>query len=257
MKTRIKSEPIHVVVADSDQIRRQLLVKEFLRQSNLKVVASGTDSMSIRSVLAEVPADVMLMAESIECDHKHVLLGIREALAVRPSLRCVAMLEALDREIIVGAFRAGARGLVSLKKSSLKELAKCITCVSRDEIWATNAQVLCLIDAFKRSSAVAIVNAKGHSLLTPKQQKLVELVAEGMGNREVAQHLNVTENTVKKSLLRIFDKVGVSNRVELVLCALARKDDTSGDHDGNGKLPVRSIAALEGNNTSTSRAGNS
>jgi DNA-binding CsgD family transcriptional regulator len=78
-----------------------------------------------------------------------------------------------------------------------------------------------MIEALKQAPFVRVVNAKGKDLLTSRQRQLVELVAEGLGNREIARQMNVSENTVKKALLRVFDKIGVSNRVELVLCALA------------------------------------
>jgi DNA-binding CsgD family transcriptional regulator len=68
-----------------------------------------------------------------------------------------------------------------------------------------------------------VINAKGEGVLTPREDQVVSLVAEGIVNREIAQQLGVKENTVKKSLLRIYDKVGVSNRVELVLYALANR----------------------------------
>jgi len=64
------------------------------------------------------------------------------------------------------------------------------------------------------------VNARGGKLLTPREEQVVALVAEGLQNRDIAQELNLSEHTVKKYLLRIFDKVGISTRVELVLYAV-------------------------------------
>jgi DNA-binding CsgD family transcriptional regulator len=68
-----------------------------------------------------------------------------------------------------------------------------------------------------------VINAKGEGLLSPREEQVVNLVAEGIGNREVALQLGIKENTVKKSLLRIYDRLGVSNRVELVLYALTHR----------------------------------
>jgi DNA-binding NarL/FixJ family response regulator len=80
-----------------------------------------------------------------------------------------------------------------------------------------------LIEALRSPRSTRIVNAKGEGLLTARENQVVSLVAEGIGNREIAQQLGVKENTVKKSLLRIYDKVGISNRVELVLYALTNR----------------------------------
>jgi DNA-binding CsgD family transcriptional regulator len=80
-----------------------------------------------------------------------------------------------------------------------------------------------VIDALTSSSPTRIINAKGEGLLSPREEQVANLVAEGIGNREVGQQLGIKENTVKKSLLRIYDKLGVSNRVELVLYALTHR----------------------------------
>jgi len=80
-----------------------------------------------------------------------------------------------------------------------------------------------VIDALTSGSATRVINAKGEGLLTPREEQIVTLVAEGIGNREIAEQLGIKENTVKKSLLRTYDKLGVSNRVELVLYALMHR----------------------------------
>jgi DNA-binding CsgD family transcriptional regulator len=80
-----------------------------------------------------------------------------------------------------------------------------------------------IIDALISAPATRVINAKGEGLLTPREEQIVNLVAEGIGNREIAEQLGIKENTIKKSLLRTYDKLGVSNRVELVLYALAHR----------------------------------
>jgi DNA-binding NarL/FixJ family response regulator len=225
---------IHVLVADSDLIRRKLLVRELQRQAGLKISGCDNEVSACRHALGAFPADVLLWVASSQCDAKQVFSGIRETLRFRPTLRCIALLESWDRENTISAFRAGVRGLFSLDQGSLLDLRKCISCVFRDQVWANGPQILVLIEAFKRSPVVQILDVKGKNLLTARQQELVQLVAEGMGNREVAQRLNITENTVKKALLRIFDKVGVSNRVELVLAALAFDNP---QHQRNTRVP--------------------
>jgi len=78
-----------------------------------------------------------------------------------------------------------------------------------------------VIDALSIGPCVRLINSRGQVMLTPREEKTVSLVAEGLNNREIARELDLKENTVKKSLLRIYDKLGVSNRVELVLYALS------------------------------------
>jgi DNA-binding CsgD family transcriptional regulator len=95
--------------------------------------------------------------------------------------------------------------------------------VNSGEFWVSNEQFGYVIDALRVGVHHRVVNATNVALLTPREEQVVSLVADGLGNREVAQHLDVKENTIKKSLLRIYDKLGVSNRVELVLYVLTHQ----------------------------------
>ncbi len=234
-------EPVAVLIADSDLIRRQLLTRELIRRPQFRIRSCSNDAAQCKDILGEFPANVLLWAESSQSAAKQAFSAMREVLSFYPALRGVALFEAWDRELVIGAFRAGVRGIFSLEQGSIDNLRKCILSVHRDQVWASHEQVLMLVEAFRSSPVVRISNVHGRNLLTPRQQQLVELVAEGMGNREVAQCLNVSENTVKKSLLRIFDKVGVSNRVELVLSALTFKSEEpeNGSHGADGgRTPV-------------------
>ena len=233
-------ERISVLIADSNLIRIQLFTRELQRNGTFSIANCENNPLACKSALKTFPADVLLWAQSSQCEINQVFSGMREVLSSRSSVRGVALLEAWSDDSVVRAFRVGVRGLFSLEQASLPELRKCILCVFRNQVWATNEQILLLLETFKGSSLVQIANAKGEGLLTPRQRQLVQLVAEGMGNREVAQNMNITENTVKKSLLRIFDKVGVSNRVELVLSALASRnlDSEKEAAKATGKSPV-------------------
>lgn len=233
-------EAVAVLIADSDLIRRHLLARELQRSSLLKIRSCNNDVDSCKQILSEFPAGILLWAENSLSAARQAFSGMREVLAFNPSLRVVVLLELWNRDLVIDAFRSGVRGIFSLEQGSIDALRKCILSVHREQVWATHDQVLMLIEAFKCSPVVRVANVEGRTLLTPRQLQLVELVAEGMGNREVAQRLNVTENTVKKSLLRIFDKVGVSNRVELVLSALAfrSQEPNNGTQLAAGKSPV-------------------
>src|SRR5207245_5447868 len=96
-----------------------------------------------------------------------------------------------------------------------------------------------VLDALMLSPGMHVTNSRGEGLLTPREEQVVGLVAEGAGNRDIAERLNIKENTVKKSLLRIYDKLGVSNRVELVLYALTHR----GAETSAPKRPPLSVLA--------------
>jgi DNA-binding NarL/FixJ family response regulator len=100
-------------------------------------------------------------------------------------------------------------------------LCKCIQCVFRGEVWINSRQMNYVLDAFSEVPTLRAVNSTGRSLLTPREEQVVALVADGLTNRAVASELGLSEHTIKKYLLRIFDKVGISSRVELVLYAMS------------------------------------
>jgi DNA-binding NarL/FixJ family response regulator len=138
-----------------------------------------------------------------------------------PNLAIVLLLDNYDRELVVNSLRAGARGLFCLASMPFKSLCRCITSVHQGQYWTNTEQMRYVIDALSIGPSVRLINSRGQVVLTPREEQTVNLVTEGLNNREIARELNLKENTVKKSLLRIYDKLGVSNRVELVLYALS------------------------------------
>jgi DNA-binding NarL/FixJ family response regulator len=117
----------------------------------------------------------------------------------------------LDR--VIDAFRTGARGIV-YSTENLDQLAKCVDCVSRGEVWVRPADLPLIFDGLSKSN-VRIADVTGRSLLSPREEEISRLVAEGMSNREVSRTLKISESTVKNSIFNIFEKLGISNRVEL------------------------------------------
>ena len=119
--------------------------------------------------------------------------------------------------------RASVRGLFCRACHPFKALCRCITVVHQGQYWTSTEQMGYVIEALSSTPTTRVINAKGESMLTPREEDVVNLVAEGIGNREIAEQLAIKENTVEKSLLRTYDKLGVSNRVELVLYALTHR----------------------------------
>jgi len=117
----------------------------------------------------------------------------------------------LDR--VIDAFRTGVRGIV-YSTEKLDQLAKCVDCVSRGEVWVRRAELALIFDGLSKSD-VRVTDAAGRVLLSPREEEISQLVAEGMSNREVSRTLKITESTVKNSIFHIFEKLGISNRVEL------------------------------------------
>jgi DNA-binding NarL/FixJ family response regulator len=213
---------IRVLLADSNQTQAQLLSSALRRQPGLSVTCCRNELSDCLQALRLAPVDAVLLGDN-PADHIHLIDIVRGLHASYPHIGLILLLDSYDRNLVVDAMRAGARGLFCRACQPFRALGRCISVVHQGQLWASTEHISYMIEALKSPSPTRVINAKGEVLLTPREDQVVILVAEGIGNREIAQQLGVKENTVKKSLLRIYDKVGVSNRVELVLYALTHR----------------------------------
>jgi len=99
--------------------------------------------------------------------------------------------------------------------------------VHKGQIWASNEDLEHLIGALSQTKPLHLKNPDGMPLLTRREEEVVHLVADGLKNREIAERLKVKEHSVRNYLYRIFEKLGVSNRVELILYAFSHRDGSS------------------------------
>jgi DNA-binding NarL/FixJ family response regulator len=145
---------------------------------------------------------------------------VRRLNVTHPGINKVLLLDNYNRDLVVNAFRSGARGLFCFSEYPFRMLCKCLQSVHQGQVWANNTQFQYLLETVSQVPSLRMVNARGMRILTPREEQVVALVADGLSNREVAQELNLSEHTIKKYLFRIFDKLGISSRVELVLYAV-------------------------------------
>jgi DNA-binding NarL/FixJ family response regulator len=175
--------------------------------------------------------DVVLLSVDSAQNSMAVLGVVTDIHARHPATRVILLLDSNHRELIIEAFRSGVRG-VSIRTEKAATLSKAIRSVHSGQIWANTEQLHYLLEAFKATAPLRIVNVKGQTLLSERQRQLVTLVIEGLTNREIADRLHLSEHTVKNYLFRIFDKLGVSTRTELILYALSQqKSESTGPQD--------------------------
>lgn len=223
---------IRVLVADSNQTQSQLLSSALRRQQHMKVVCCGGEPAHCLEALRSIPADIVILGNDV-LDHNRVIDTIRVLHSSYPQVGIVLLLDNYDRHVVVNAMRAGARGLFCRAAQPFRALCRCISVVYQGQFWANTEQIGFIVDALNSNLPSRLMNAGGERLLTEREVQVVNFVAEGLANREIGQSLNIKENSVKKALLRIYDKLGVSNRVEVVLWALSHLPDSS-----NGKRPA-------------------
>jgi DNA-binding NarL/FixJ family response regulator len=215
--TPIATNPIHVLVADSGPIQSQLLTRALKGRREFHVSAVAPDAAAIRTFMQSSPADVVLIAGDPIPN-----LGLLRWLRISyPKIAPVLLAESEDQKTVINAFRAGAKGIFLFARTPFPLLCKCIHCVSQGQVWINSQQMNFVLDALSEVPTLRVVNSNGRFLLTPREEQVVALVADGLTNRGIATELGLSEHTIKKYLLRIFDKVGISSRVELVLYAMS------------------------------------
>ncbi|HEV2467654.1 MAG TPA: response regulator transcription factor [Candidatus Sulfotelmatobacter sp.] len=215
---------IGVLVADSNRMQSQLLTSALRRRAEFHVTTCAMDPFSILQASAAHLPRVALLTLGSPASVSDAVMTLRRFHLTHPGVAKVLLVDSCDRELVVGAFRSGARGIFSITDANLRLLCRCITCVAAGQIWANTEQLNYLLDLISEVPSLRVLNSTGNSLLTPREEQVVALVAEGYGNRQIAEELNLSENTIKKYLFRIFDKLGISNRVELVLYAVNNGD---------------------------------
>jgi two-component system nitrate/nitrite response regulator NarL len=214
-----QNNQIRVLAADSTSMNTQMLVEALAREGQFAMAGAPSKPAEIlASTLREHPHVALISARQGENSTVGIEL-CREICAGSPGTRVIMLLDASERSTVIEAFRSGARG-VFFRTESLKLLAKCVLCVHGGQVWAGSGELHYLLEAIAEPLAMRFRGVKGNALLSARELDVVRCVAEGLSNREIAQRLTLREHTVKNYLFRIFDKLGVSSRVEVVLYAL-------------------------------------
>lgn len=211
---------VRVLAADNTSMNTQLLVEALARDGQISMSPSPGKTADILAWAKKERPDIALVSLRQGDDSTAGFSLCREICASSPTTRVVMLLDSSERSAVIDAFRSGARG-VFCRTESLKLLAKCILCVHKGQIWASSEELHYLIEAVAEPVPMRFATVGGKSLLSARELDVVRCVAEGLSNREIAQRLTLREHTVKNYLFRIFDKLGVSSRVEVVLYALS------------------------------------
>jgi DNA-binding NarL/FixJ family response regulator len=239
---------ISIVVADSTRIHTQLLADAMRTDHGLQVVASASSSEELLAAVVRVPIDVAVISYSLDDQPGRGTEVLREMRTLRPQIKGVLLLDSSRPQDVLDCFRAGAKGIFA-KHERLESLCKCIRCVQEGQIWARSVELEHALEALANSPLVRAINHKGLDLLSAREQQVVQYLAAGMTNREIAESLGLSRHTVKNYLFRIFDKLGVSSRTELLCLTMsssqARTQDSTNGEEEEG-LPALLKAAEAG-----------
>jgi two-component system, NarL family, nitrate/nitrite response regulator NarL len=212
---------IRVAVADATRMNSQLIVGALKRcHMNFDVhTLTSNSSVAFRELQSYRP-NVAVISARLEDGPLTGFKILHQLRASESKIPTVMLLDSTERELVVDAFRGGARG-VFCRGYAFNTLPKCIRKVHEGQIWVSNLELEFLLELVITLRPLKVQQAGGMARLTARERDVVRLVAEGMRNQEIALKLNLSEHTVRNYLLRIFDKLGLSSRVELVLYAFS------------------------------------
>jgi DNA-binding NarL/FixJ family response regulator len=221
---------LRVLAADSTAMGTQLLVEALARDGQFHMIECAASGAAILQLAKRDRPHVVVISASFRDGQMSGFELVREVRTQSPDTRAIMLLDASERASVTQAFRAGAQG-VFCRTEPFGLLGKSIQCVNAGQVWASSTELQFVLEALTQP-AMTVFSGKGNSLLSAREIDVVRCVSEGLTNREIAHRLKLTEHTVKNYLFRIFDKLGVSSRVEVVLYAL-----------GGGSAPRAPITA--------------
>jgi len=223
---RVSRRPIRVLVGLGSPMDCQLLQTALKRsQQQLSVVASAVSRTDILRCLSRGNVDVALINVDLEDGQFAGLKLLPEICATYQRTPVVMLFNSWNDELILRAFRAGAEGVFCRSERKLDMLWKCIAAVHRGQVWANSEQLHLLLESLRRSAPIRAVSPAGTNLLAIRENDVANLVAAGLPNKEIALRLGITEHTVSNYLFNIYNKLGISSRVELVLYVMKQREE--------------------------------
>jgi DNA-binding NarL/FixJ family response regulator len=226
--------PIHILVGDNSRIHSQLLAEALKRDPRFIVVGAPSSSEEFLEIASRTRPDVVIISVNLDDEATGGITLLREFHDRYPETPAVMLLDSPQREVVLDAFRSGARGIFS-KHESLENLCKCVCRVVKGQVWASSREVKFALDALSSVPRIRATNAGGLKLLSRRELQVVHHLAEGLTNREIGDRLGLSPHTIKNYLLKIFDKLGVCNRVELLFLRLSQPMPTIPKDKVNGE----------------------
>ena len=213
---------ISVVIANPNPISCDLLGEALEKNQQFRVIDRVSSAPELAASLDRHSPNILLVSlhfQALVAEHFRLLSSL---LSTHAEVACVVLADESVPHVVAGAFRAGVRGVFLCADRDRERLQVCLRQVAQGQIWIEPSHlkyiVSCMPESFANEPAA---RRQITPLLTPREEEVVRLLGEGLRNREIAARMNVSDNTIKNYMFRIFEKLGFSNRVELVLYATA------------------------------------
>jgi DNA-binding NarL/FixJ family response regulator len=239
-----KGHFVRVIVADTQAIFRAGLRKVFALEDDIRVVGQAETLTQAQSAVQKFAADVVMFEAALA---PNPVEAVADLIRQNPQMRIVVVTPGPDEELTLELFRRGAHGIVS-REVEPELLIECLRKVAAGETWLESQAVHWVMEAYRNQNSRP-AGARPKVQLTPKETLIVSCVTQGMKNKEIALRVGTTEQVVKNYLRKVYDKLGVADRLELALYCL--------NHHvvDNTKVPALPASAANGNATRAAAAG--
>ncbi len=220
---------IRVILADSQGIFRVGMKKIFAIEDDIRVVAQVESLPNLYIALERFPTDVVLLEGQLISG---TVDAVPDIVRQAPEAKLIVQVTDADEANTVELYRRGVRGVVP-RSISPDLLVKCVRKIAAGETWIDNQSISWVIEAY-RSQVVTLIEPKIQPKLSQKEISIISCITRGMRNKEIAYHVGTTEQVIKNYLRKIYDKLGVSDRLELALYCLHHEILKKSPEDAEG-----------------------
>ena len=220
LPVKAAAKEIGILIADGQVMFREALRSLLEREPDLRILGEAGNGREALQLANTLKPDILLL--DLSMPRVSGMEALRRLASVPSQVRPILFVESPEKSQIVEALKLGARGIVP-RRTTTQMLLKCIRAVASGEYWVGHQNISDLIECIRAADPKPEPGDSNGFRLTKRELEIVTSIVDGYTNKEIAKRLSISEQTVKHHLTSIFEKVGVTNRLELALFAMHQR----------------------------------